>query len=93
MDWSDTMAYGHRPVVWGKALRPDQEQAETSGSGMKGTAPSDERAPRRTGMANRVVRAKAGAEPDPGDALRSIYQRTIEEEIPEDILALLRKLD
>lgn len=64
-----------------------------NGSGMKGASPSDGQAPRQPGAAKRVGRSKPDAEPDPGDALRSIYQRTIEEEVPEDILALLRKLD
>jgi hypothetical protein len=30
---------------------------------------------------------------DMGSALRSIYQKTVEEEIPDEMLALLGKLD
>ena len=35
----------------------------------------------------------AGADRDMGSALRSIYQRTIEEDIPDEMLSLLGKLD
>jgi len=34
-----------------------------------------------------------GADRDMGDALRSIYQRTVEENIPGEMLSLLGKLD
>jgi Anti-sigma factor NepR len=54
-----------------------QEQAAD-----KGKAPVSTRAPRGT-----------GTDRDMGSALRSIYQRTVEEQVPDEMLSLLSKLD
>ena len=34
-----------------------------------------------------------GSDRDMGSALRSIYQRTVEEQVPDEMLSLLSKLD
>jgi hypothetical protein len=38
-------------------------------------------------------RGNPDSDRDMGSALRSIYQRAVEEQIPDDLLSLLRKLD
>ena len=37
--------------------------------------------------------AKGGHKPEIGSALRSVYQKTVEETVPADLLDLLGKLD
>jgi hypothetical protein len=43
--------------------------------------------------ARKPSRQKTPASPEVGHALRNIYQRTIDEDIPSDLLDLLGKLD
>lgn len=38
-------------------------------------------------------RKKSGARPEVGNALRSVYQRTVDESVPDDLLDLLKRLD
>ena len=46
----------------------------------------------KTGADNRSVK-EAPSERDTGEALRSVYQKTIDERIPDEMLDLLGKLD
>lgn len=39
------------------------------------------------------TRPAATADRDMGAALRSVYQRTVDEAVPDDLMALLGKLD
>jgi hypothetical protein len=67
-----------RPAVWGMTLPSVSDQPEEPV--IKPTdAPSD----RRT----------SGSDRDMGAALRSVYQRTVDETVPDDLMALLGKLD
>lgn len=47
----------------------------------------------RSGSGASPLGKAGGVERDMGSALRSIYQRTIEEDIPDEMLSLLGKLD
>lgn len=46
----------------------------------------------RGGAGNQKRKKKGGSPAEVGNALRSIYQRTINEDIPPDLLDLLGKL-
>ena len=52
-------------------------------SGKEGSRRPDDKAGERA----------AGKDRDMGSALRSVYQKTIDEKVPDDLLALLGKLD
>ena len=56
--------------------------------GMKSLADDRDKKPRK-----RVSAADKSADPPMGSALRSVYQRTVEEAIPPEMLDLLSKLD
>jgi hypothetical protein len=62
-----------------------RKQDSTSGRGAQ--KPADETPPRKKGS-----RQKNASSPEVGHALRNIYQHTIDEEIPADLLDLLGKL-
>ena len=53
--------------------------------------PSDE--PVTKPAENPTERRALGADRDMGAALRSVYQRTVDETVPDDLMALLGKLD
>jgi len=59
--------------------------ANTPAPGVKGDSPGKRRSSKRS--------PSAKEEGQVSNALRSVYQRTVEEEIPSEMLDLLRKLD
>ena len=56
---------------------------DSSEEAVKTAAPEPSTGPRPAGSADR----------DMGAALRSVYQRTVDEAVPDDLMALLGKLD
>lgn len=63
---------------------------ETSG-GRRGTPESDS-GNDGASSSKSGARKKRGDDPEVGNALRSVYQRTVDEDIPPDLLDLLGKL-
>ena len=64
----------------------------TSASEKDGASRRSASGPGRTDSQDKQKKKKRGESPELGSALRSAYQRTIEEEIPSDLLDLLGKL-
>jgi hypothetical protein len=52
---------------------------------------SGKEASRKSG--GKAAERPTGKDRDMGSALRSVYQKTIDEKVPDDLLALLGKLD
>ena len=68
-------------AAWGNDLRSAKDPPTSSEQVSAGTG---DKSARSSGKAS---------DRDMGSALRSIYQRTIEESIPDEMLSLLGKLD
>ena len=65
--------------MWGSALSSKKSQEEVT--------------PDRRSRAAATSTAAQSKNRDMGSALRSVYQSAVEESVPEDLLALLGKLD
>lgn len=77
----------HRRAVQGEVFRLGQD---------KKTATTGDAADERTRSAPEAAKPRpttvAGKDRDMGSALRSVYQRTVDEAVPDDLLDLLGKL-
>jgi hypothetical protein len=65
-------------------------EADGHAAGLRDTGPT---APRDSAPAASGAKAADSGERDTGAALRSVYQKTIEEAVPDEMLDLLSKLD
>lgn len=91
---ANTHHQGEKPIATADS---DEEQARiiSMSKGMTILAANQKRMPRKTGPAPSIDPASEAVglgESPIGDALRSIYQQTIEEEIPQEFLDILGKL-
>lgn len=85
-----------RSVAWGNTLRSAKDPPEDSVARESVDATAKTRRSASAGAATRKSATgdkAAGGERDMGASLRRVYQRTVEEAIPDDLLSLLGKLD
>lgn len=71
---------------WGLVLSSAKDSSERT---VSDTLPDG----KKTADAASLRRSSSDPDRDTGSALRSIYQRTVEEQVPEEMLSLLSKLD
>jgi Anti-sigma factor NepR len=85
------------PGLYRPARRPQEmaecQGAETSGPGVQGESALSSEKAQKPEMTRKAVGKKVHSkDQDMGAALRSVYQKTVEENVPSEMLDLLSKL-
>lgn len=86
---------GSQTMRWQIGLYPAKEIRITSGTGGSGglALVSDKGTPAQPVKKKKAGTAVQSKDRDMGAALRSVYQKTVDEEVPDEFMSLLGKLD